>query len=74
MDTSNEFEKVASKTFIFEILGSCQHLSLEEVSILLMSDKVIQRKVTFLQMKYLVRNLANIHSNNAYILNKVNVA
>ena len=41
---------------------------------IVMSDKNIQSHVSLHQLTYLIDNLGSIHSNNAYVLNKVNIA
>ena len=41
---------------------------------IVMSDKSIQSHVSLHQLVYLIDNLGSIHSNNAYVLNKVNIA
>ena len=41
---------------------------------LLMQDPQVQNQVTLQQLSYIIQNLERIHVNNAYVLNKLNVA
>ena len=54
-----------------ECLGS---LAPEQVQMLVMGDKTVQSYVSLHQMIYLIDNLGAVHSNNAFIINKVNIA
>jgi len=49
-------------------------LTPEQIQMLVMSDKSIQSQVSLHQIIYLIENLRAIHSDNAYIINKVNIA
>ena len=49
-------------------------MNLEQLQMLLIKDHQIKQKVNLQQMAYLVVNLEKMHCNNAYILNKLNVA